>query len=63
MNRGGVSIKKVAEQLLVKGKEIENRVGLNIADDYIPTSKNNPADLLHSFDQSEHHNYNQKEEK
>ena len=62
MDRGDVSIEKVAEQFLVEGSEIENRDGPYTADDYIPTSKNIPADFLHSFDQNEHHNYNEKEE-
>ena len=55
MDRGDVSIEKVAEQFLVEGSEIENRDGPYTADDYIPTSKNIPADFLHSFDQNEHY--------
>ena len=51
MDRGDVSIEKVAEQFLVEGSEIENRDGHYTADDYILTSKNIPADFLHSFDQ------------
>ena len=62
MDRGDVSIEKVAEQFLVEGSEIENRDGPYTADDYIPTSKNIPADFLHNFDQNEHYNYNEKEE-
>ena len=62
MDRGNVSIEKVAEQFLVEGSEIENRDGSYTADDYIPTPKNISADFLHSFDQNEHYNYNEKEE-
>ena len=62
MNRGDVSIEKVAEQFLVEGSEIENRDDPYTTDDYIPTPKNIPADYLHSFDQNEHNNYNEKEE-
>ena len=62
MDRGDVSIEKVAEQFLVEGSEIENRDGPYTAVDYIPTSKNIPADFLHNFDQNEHYNYNEKEE-
>ena len=58
MDRGDVSIEKVAEQFLVEDKEIEIRVGSYFVDDFIPTSKNISADLLHSFDQNEHYNYN-----
>ena len=43
MDRGNVSIEKVAEQFLVEGKEIDSRDGLNIADDYIPTTKDAAA--------------------
>ena len=57
MDRGGASIEKVAEQFLVQGKEIEYRDGPYSADDSIPTRKDTPADLLHSFNQSKHHNY------
>ena len=49
MDRGDVSIEKVAEQFLIEGSEIEKRDGPNTADDYIPTSKNILADFLHSF--------------
>ena len=62
MDRGDVLIEKVAEKFLVEGSEIENRDGPYTADHYIPTPKNIPADFLHSFDQNEHYNYNQKEE-
>ena len=62
MDRGDVSIEKVAEQFLVEGSEIENRDGPYTADDHIPTPKNIPANFLHSFDQNEHYNYNEKEE-
>ena len=62
MDRGDASIEKVAEQFLVEGSEIENRDGPYTADDYIPTPKNIPADFLHSFDQNENYNYNEKEE-
>ena len=62
MDRGNVSIEKVAEQFLVEGSEIENRDSPYTADDYIPTPKYIPADFLHSFDQNEHYNYNEKEE-
>ena len=62
MDRGDVSIEKVAEQFLVEGSEIENRDGPYTVDDYIPTSKNIPANYLHIFDQNEHYNYNKKEE-
>ena len=48
MNRGDVSIEKVAEQFLVEGSEIENKDG-TYTDDYIPTSKNIPADFLHNL--------------
>ena len=37
MNRGDVSIEKVAKQFLVEGKEIKNRDGPYTADEYIPT--------------------------
>ena len=47
---------------MVEGSEIENRDGPYTTGDYIPTSKNIPADFLHSFDQNEHYNYNEKEE-
>ena len=60
MDRGDVSIEKVAE--LVEGSEIKNRDDPYTADYYIPTPKNNHADFLHSFDQNEHYNYNEKEE-
>ena len=50
MNRGDVSIEKVAEQFLVVGSEIENWNGPYTADDYIPTPKNIPADFLHIID-------------
>ena len=56
MNRGDVLIEKVAEKFLVEGSEIENRDGLFIADDSIPTPKNIPTDFLHSFEQSKHYN-------
>ena len=62
MDRGDVSIEKVAEQFLVERSEIENRDGPYTADDYIPTPKNILADFLHSFDQNEHYIYNEKEE-
>ena len=62
MDRGDVSIEKIAKQFLVEGSEIENRDGPYTADDYIPTSKNIPANFLHSFDQNERYNYNEKEE-
>ena len=63
MDQGDVSIEKVAEQFLVVGSEIENRDGPYTADDYIPTSKNFPADFLHSFDHNElYYYYNEKEE-
>ena len=62
MDRGDVSIEKIAEQFLKEGSEIENRYGLYTADDYIPTPKYIPADFLHSFDQNEYYNYNKKEE-
>ena len=58
-----VSIENVAEQFLVEESEIENRDDPYTVDDYIPTSKNIPADFLHSFDQIEYYNYNQKEYK
>ena len=60
MDRGDVSIEKVTEQFLVERSEIENRDGPFTADDYIPTPKIIPTDSLHSFDQNEHYNYNQK---
>ena len=62
MDRGDVSIEKIAEQFLVEGSEIESRNGLYIADDDIPTPKNIHVDFLHSFDQNQHNNYNEKEE-
>ena len=62
MDRGDDSIKKVAKQFSVEGSEIENRDGSYIADDYIPTPKNIPADFLNSFEQNEQYNYNEKEE-
>ena len=63
IDRGDVLIEKVSEQFLVEGSEIENRDGpYTTADDYIPTPKNILVDLLHIFDQSIHHNYNEKEE-
>ena len=62
MNRGDVSIQKIAEQFFAEGSEIENRDSTYTTDDDIPTSKNIPADFLHSFDQNEHYNYNEKEE-
>ena len=62
MDRGYVSIERIAEQFFVEGSEIENRDGPYNCDDYILTPKNNPADFLHCFDQNEHYNYNQKEE-
>ena len=62
MDRGDVSIEKVAKQFLVEGSEIENRDGPYTADYYIPTPKNIPDDFLHSFDQNEHYNYNENEE-
>ena len=62
MDRGDVSIEKVAEQFLVEGSKIENRDGPYTADDYTPTSKNIPTDFLHSFDKNEHYNYCEKEE-
>ena len=62
MDRGDVSIEKVAEQFLVEGSEIENRDGPYTADNYIPTPKSIPADFLHSFDQNKHYHYNNKEE-
>ena len=52
MDRGDVSIEKVAEQFLVEGSEIENRDDSYTADHYIPTPKNIPDDFLHSFDQN-----------
>ena len=61
MDRGDVSIEKVAEQFLVEGSEIENRDGPYTADYYIPTPKNIHADFLNSFDQNEHYTYNEKE--
>ena len=63
MDRGGVSIEKVVEQFLVEGSEIEYRNGPYTADYYIPTPKNIPDDFLHSFEQSEHYNYNEKRKK
>ena len=42
-------------------KGIENKDGPYTTDYYIPTSKDVAADLLHNFDQSKHHNYDQKE--
>ena len=48
--------------ILVEGYEIANRDDPYTADDYIPTPKNIPADFLHSFDQEELYNYNEKEE-
>ena len=62
MDRGDVSIVKVAEQFSVEGSEIENKDGPYTADDYIPTPKNIPADFLYSFEQNEPYNYNEKEE-
>ena len=62
IDRRDVSIEKVAEQFLVEGKEIKNRNGHYITDYYIPTPKNISADFLHSFDENEHYNYNQKGE-
>ena len=62
MDRGDVSIKKVAQKFLIEGSDIENRDSPFTADDNIPTPKNIPADFLHSFDQNEHYNYNEKEE-
>ena len=62
MDRGDVSIKKVAEQFLVEKSEIENRDDPYTADDYIPTPNNIHANFLHSFDQNEYYNYNEKEE-
>ena len=61
MNRGDVSIEKVAEKFLEEGSEIENRDGLYTADDFISTLKNIPAYFLHSLNQNEHYNFNQKE--
>ena len=62
MDRSDVSIEKVAEKFLVEGLVIENTDGPYTADDYILTPNNIPADFLHSFDQNEHYNYNEKEE-
>ena len=62
MDQGDVSIQKVVEQFLVEGKNTVNRDGPYTSDDYIPAQKDVPADLLHSFAQSEHYNYNQKKE-
>ena len=62
MDQGDVSIEKVDEQFLVEWSEYEKRDDPYTADDYIPTPKNIPADFLHSFDQNEHYNYNEKEE-
>ena len=45
-----------------KGRKLKKRDGPYPADDYILTPKNISADFLHSFDQNEHYNYNQKEE-
>ena len=53
MDRGNVSIEKVAEQFLVERSEIENRDSHYTADDYIPTLKSISADFLHSFDQND----------
>ena len=57
-----VSIEKVADKILIEGSKIENRDGPYTADDCIPSPKNILVDLLHSFDQNELYNYNQKEE-
>ena len=46
---------------MVKEKEIDNRDDPNTADDYIPTPKDAIADLLYSYDQGKHHNYDKKE--
>ena len=51
MDRGDVSIEKVAEQILVEGSEIENKDGPCTFDDYILPPKNIPAYFLHSFGQ------------
>ena len=58
MGQRDVSIEKGAEQFLIEGKKIENRDGSYTANDNIPTPKNIQTDLLHSFDQREHYNYN-----
>ena len=42
---------------MVEGSEIENRDGPYTADDYIPTPKDAITDLLYSYDQGKHHNY------
>ena len=47
---------------MIEGSEIKNKDGLT-SNEYIPTPKNIPADFLHSFDQNEHYNYNQKRKK
>ena len=47
---------------MVEGSEIENRDGPYTADDYIPTPKYITDDFLHSLDQNEYNNYNEKEE-
>ena len=62
MDRGDVSIEKVAEQFLVEGSKIENRDGLYTADDLIPIPKNNSVDLLHFFIKVKHNDYKEKEE-
>ena len=49
MDRGDVSIEKIAEQFLVEGSEIENINGPYTADDCIPILKNIPAYFLYSF--------------
>ena len=62
MDWGHFFIEKVANQFLVEGKEIESRVSPYIFDGHIPSQKGVQTDLLHSFDKSKYHNYNQKEE-
>ena len=62
MDRGDVSIEKVAKQFWEGRSEIENRDGPYTADDYIPTLKNTPADFLHSFDQNGYYNYSKKDQ-
>ena len=58
MDRGDVSIEKVAKKFLIEGSEIENRDGSYTADGYILTPKDALVGLLHSFDQNEYYNYN-----
>ena len=62
MDRGDASIEKDAKQFLVEGSEIKKKDCPYTSDNNISIRKNIPTNLLHSFDQSRHHNYNQREE-